>query len=227
MIAARQNEIMADQKRKNPESARKAAEREIASQVRKSSRMPAPLRPVRTLDLVTGLGDRYQRLDWTYNGDEVYKYLKRSERTNSIRDVKLIFENLMGANPPPTPDDLEKFGSFLGVIDLMKERFAPQEIVKVYEEMIDRFFGDRGQQLSATDPSEDMGVKDKVLETFRQLLPDSESSTVDLEGIKSKFYARYKVRGQEGFEEDGDQPNIDESRTRKMARLIEAVIWGS
>jgi hypothetical protein len=227
MVVARQEEIMVDQKRKNPESARKAAEREITSQIKKSSRMPAPLRPVRTLDLVTGLGDRYQRLDWTHNGDEVYKYLKRSERTNSIRDVKAIFDNLIGNNPPPTPEDLEKFGSFLGVIELMKERFAPQEIVKVYEEMVDRFFGDRGQQLSATDPSEDMGVKDKVLETFRQLLPEAESSTIDLEGIKSRFYSRYKTRGQEGFEEDSDQPGIDESRNRKLARLIEAVIWGS
>jgi hypothetical protein len=227
MVKARQEEIMGTQKRKNPESARKAAEREIASQVRKSSMMLAPLRPVRTLDLVTGLGDRYQRLDWNYNGDEVYKYLKRTERTNSIRDVRAIFENLMGSTPPPTPEDLQKFGSFLGVIELMKERLTPQEIVKVYEEMIDRFFGERGQQLSATDPSEDMGVKDKVLETFRQLLPEVESSTVDLEGMKKSFYAKYKVRGQEGFEEDLDQPNIDESRRRKTSRIIEAVIWGS
>jgi hypothetical protein len=72
-----------------------------------------------------------------------------------------------------------------------------------------------------------MGVKDKVLETFRQLLPEVESSTVDLEGIKRSFYSKYKVRGQEGFQEDGDQPSVDESRNRKLARLIEAVIWGS
>jgi len=173
------------------------------------------------------LGDRYQKLDWTHNGDEVYRYLKRVERTNTIRDVKVIFDNLMGTNPPATKEDLESFGSFLGVLDLMKARMAPQEIVKVYEEMVDRFFGDRAQQLSATDPQEDMGVKDKVLETFRQYLPEVESSTVDVDGLKKRFYGRYKVRGQEGFVEDDDQPRLDESRARRINRLIEAVIWGS
>jgi hypothetical protein len=96
----------------------------------------------------------------------------------------------------------------------MKERLSPQEIVKTYEEMVDRFFGQRAQQLSASDSKEDEGVKDKTLEMFRQLLPESESSTVDLDGLKRSFYSRYKVRGQEGFTEDDDLPRADESRQR-------------
>jgi hypothetical protein len=226
-VRQREEEILAAQKRKNPEKAREEAEKRVRIEMNRESKMPAPLRPIRTLDLVTGLGDRYARLDWTYNGDEVYKYLKRAERTNSIRDVKIIFTNLMGGTEPPSAGDLEKFGSFLGVLELMKERFTPQEIVKVYEEMVDRFFGDRAQQLSATDSQEDMGVKDKVLETFRQHLPEVEASTVDIESLKKRFYGRYKVRGQEGFVEDDDQPRVDESRAKRINRLIEAVIWGS
>ena len=104
---------------------------------------------------------------------------------------------------------------------------SPPEIVKVYEEMADRFFGERGQQLSATDPEEDRGVKDKVMETFRQLLPEAESSTLDIESMKKSFYSKYKIRGQEGFVEDDDQPRVDESRHNRLNRLIEAVIWGS
>jgi uncharacterized protein (DUF2267 family) len=226
-VKQREAEILATQKRKNPEKAREEAEKRVRIEIGRESKHPLPMRPVRTLDLVTGLGDRYQRLDWTYNGDEVYKYLKRAERTNTIRDVKVIFDNLMGTNPPATKEDLEKFGSFLGVIELMKDRMSPQEIVKVYEEMVDRFFGDRAQQLSATDAEEDRGVKDKVLETFRQLIPDAETSTVDIDGMKRSFYAKYKVRGQEGFVEDDDQPRVDESRRNRLSRLVEAVIWGS
>jgi uncharacterized protein (DUF2267 family) len=139
----------------------------------------------------------------------------------------VIFDNLMGTNPPAAREDLERFGSFLGVLELMKERMSPQEIVKVYEEMVERFFGDRGQQLSATDPEEDRGVKDKVLEVFRQHLPEVEASTVDVDAMKRDFYSRYKVRGQEGFAEDDDQPRMDESRRGRLNRLIEAVIWGS
>ena len=70
-------------------------------------------------------------------------------------------------------------------------------------------------------------MKDKVLETFRQLIPDAEASTVDIDGMKRSFYAKYKVRGQEGFLEDDDQPRVDESRRNRLSRLVEAVIWGS
>jgi hypothetical protein len=70
-------------------------------------------------------------------------------------------------------------------------------------------------------------VKDKVMETFRQLIPEAESSTLDIEGMKRSFYSKYKVRGQEGFVEDDDQPRVDESRRNRLNRLIEAVIWGS
>ena len=226
-VKQREEEILAAQKRKNPAKAREEAEKRIRIEMGRESKHPLPMRPVRTLDLVTGLGDRYQRLDWAYNGNEVYKYLKRAERTNTIRDVKVIFDSLMGANPPATKEDLEKFGSFLGVIELMRARMSPPEIVKVYEEMADRFFGERGQQLSATDPEEDRGVKDKVMETFRQLLPEAESSTLDIESMKKSFYSKYKIRGQEGFVEDDDQPRVDESRHNRLNRLIEAVIWGS
>ena len=105
---------------------------------------------------------------------------------------------------------------------------TPPQIVSVYEGMVIRFFGDRAQNLSATDKQEDMSVKDKILEVFRQVLPEADSSTIDIEGLKSDFYARYKVRGEEGFAEDDTSPGeIDESRVRRLNRLIESAIWGS
>lgn len=223
-VQKREQEISASQKKKNPERAREEAERQVRAEIGRESKIPAKLRPIRNLDLVVGLSNRYKRLDWTHNGDEVYRYLKRAERTDSIRDVRVIFNNLLGSNPPATQDDLDKFGSFLGVIELINERLSPQEIVKVYEEMIDRFFGDRAQQLSATDPGEDLAVKDKTLETFRQLLPDSESSTIDLDAMKKSFYSKYRVRGQEGFAEDDDQPRVDETRRKLINQLFKVIL---
>lgn len=226
MIKQRESEILAKSTaRKSRDKIRKEAEAYVRRLT--SRKIPLRVRPLKSLDLVTGHGYRYKRLDWSYDGEEVYKYLTRAERTGSIRDVKMIFEGLLGADPPPTKEDLENFWSFLGTLGLVKERLTPQEIVKVYEEMVDRFFGDRAQQLSATDPDEDRSVKDKVLETFRQLVPEVEASTVDVEGMKRNFYSRYKVRGQKGFVEDDDQPRMDESRQRRISRLIEAAIWGS
>lgn len=226
MVQQREREILATATaRKSRENIRKEAEAHVRRLT--TRKIPAPLRPLKSIDLVTGYSERYKRLDWKYNGDEVYRYLTRAERSGATRDVRAIFEGLLGANPPPTKEDVESFGSFLGVLGLMKERMSPQEIVKTYEEMVDRFFGARAQRLSATDPKEDLAVKDKVLETFRQLIPETSSSTIDLDGMKRDFYAKYKVRGQEGFVEDDDQPRTDESRVRRINRLIEAVLWDS
>jgi hypothetical protein len=105
---------------------------------------------------------------------------------------------------------------------------SPPEIVKVYEQMVFRFFGSEAQKISATDKEEDRAVKEKILDTFRQVVPDAESSTVDLEELKSNYYAKYKVRGQEGYSEDSmESGDIDESRANRINRLIESAIWGS
>ena len=188
---------------------------------------PVPLRPLKSFDLVSGYGSRYVKLDWNLNGEEAYKYLTRVERTDATRDLKAIFSNLFGENPPPSEEDINNFGSFIGLLEIIKQRMSPPEIVRLYGEMVDRFFGERGQQLSATDPKEDRSVKDRILEVFRQALPEAESSTIDLEGLKSNFYSKYKVRGQEGFTEDSDQPQVDESNRRKLNRILESIIWES
>ena len=105
---------------------------------------------------------------------------------------------------------------------------TPPEIVKAYEEMAIRLFGAVAQQISATDKNEDMSVKEKILEVFRQILPEAESSTIDIEGMKTSFYAKYKIRGEEGFAEDDTAPGeVDESKTYRLNRLIESAIWGS
>ena len=187
--------------------------------------VPARIRPLRSFDLVSGLGSRYKKLDWQLNGEEVYKYLKRVERTDSTRDLREIFMNIFGEKPSPTEEDIHNLGSFTGLLKIMDQRMSPPEIVKIYEEMVDRFFGARGQQLSATDPGEDSSVKDRILEVFRETLTETESSTIDLKSLKQDFYSRYKVRGQEGFVEDTDQAQIDESRRRNLNRILESIIW--
>ena len=145
--------------------------------------------------------------------------------------MRQIFIGMFGDNPPPTEKELDDFGSFLGILDIMKNRMSPTEIVKVYEETVIRLFGAAAQPLSATDKSEDMSVKDKLLEVFKQVLPEVESSTMDVEAFKTAYYAKYKVRGQEGFAEDDTTPGeVDESRNyrlNRLNRLIESAIWGS
>jgi hypothetical protein len=227
-VQNRESELRARSPRASAEALRKKAEAEVKSEINTAASRPQRLRPLKSFDIVSGYADRYRRLDWQHDGNDVYKYLKRVERENAVRDIRQIFVGMFGDNPPPTEKEMEDFGSFLGLLDIMKNRMTPPEIVSVYEGMVIRFFGDKAQNLSATDKQEDMSVKDKVLETFRHVLPEAESSTIDIDGLKSAFYAKYKIRGEEGFSELDEPPtDIDESRKRRLNRLIESAIWGS
>ena len=227
-IQTRATELASRSPRSNPDVIRRKAEAEIKSELSAAEKRPAQLRPTKSFDLVTGFSDRYRKLDWQHNGNDVYKYLKRVERLDAVRDIKQIFIGMFGDNPPPTEKELDDFGSFLGTLDIIKNRMTPPEIVKVYEELVIRLFGPDAQQISATDKNEDMSVKDKTLEVFRQVLPEAESSTMDVKSLKTAFYAKYKIRGEEGFAEDDDAPGeVDESRSYRLNRLVESTIWGS
>jgi hypothetical protein len=216
--------IVAEFPRKKPDVARKEALAQVKREIRAASMRPARLRSMASVDLVTGLGSRYKKLDWDYNGDEVYKYLTRTERSGSTRVLKEIFKSLFGGDSGPSEKDTENFQSFLGLLDLMRERFSPPEIVKVHEEMMTRLYGQRAQKISATDPQEDRSVKEAIEDTLKNALPEVESSTMDTEAMKRDFYSRYTVRGQEGFVEDSDKPEIDESTRRHINRLIKVIL---
>lgn len=221
MVQAKIDQAIASGSRSRPDVIRKKAEAEVKSEITAASKKPARLRSMKSLDLVSGHSDRYVKLDWNYNGDEVYKYLKRAERTSATKELRQIFINLFGNNPPPDENDMKDFGSFLGVLDIMKRRLSPMQIVKTYEIMAFSFFGESAQKISATDKQTDMNVKDRALAVFRQTLPDVNSSTLDIDALKQAFYTNYKVRGEEGFKEDDSAPGeIDESRKYSLFRLF-------
>jgi hypothetical protein len=214
------NELMAA-KKQNPDTARKKAEDQVRKEIAAASMKPARIGPLKGIDLITGMSERYKKLDWQFNGEDVYAKLKRADREHATKDLNEIFVGLFGKEPPATEKDLENFGSFIGVLKLMKERKSPQEIVKIYEGLVFRLFGKNSQRLSATDPAEDMSVKSKILEVFRQILPETEASTVDIEELKKDFYENYKVRGQVGFVEDDESPGVNESLLHSKGRLFE------
>jgi hypothetical protein len=90
--------------------------------------------------------------------------------------------------------------------------------------MMIRLYGQRAQKISATDPQEDRSVKEAIEDTLKNALPEVESSTMDTEAMKRDFYSRYTVRGQEGFVEDSDKPEVDESTRRHINHLINVIL---
>jgi hypothetical protein len=216
------DELMAA-KKQNPDAARKKAEDQVRKEIAAASMVPARLGPLAGIDLMTGMSSKYKKLDWQFDGEDVYAKLKRAEREDVTTDLNEIFIGLFGKEPPATEQDLKNFGSFTGVLKLLKDRKSPQDIVKIYEGLVFRFFGYSSQQLSATDPAEDLKVKDTALDVFRRVLPEAEASTVDIEELKKTFYENYKVRGQEGFTEDDESPGTNESLFYSKKRLFEII----
>jgi len=187
-------------------------------------KIPAPLKSMRSFDVVSGLGSRYQKLDWTHDGNEVYKYLTRPERITSTRDIKQIFEGLFGSDPSPSSEDIKKLGSFIGLLQLMNERLSPQVTVKIFEGVVIQLFGRGASALSATDINKDIIPKNAIVNKFKELVPDVLSSTINIDKMKEQFYSTYKVRGQSGYVEDtGSIASVDESRYHSSKRLFEIV----
>ena len=172
-----------------------------------------------SFDVVSGLGARFIKLDWTHDGNEVYKYLKRSERTSSTRDIKQIFEGIFGNNPPPSDEDIKKFGSFIGLLQLINERLSPQTAVNIFERLAFELFGAGAQPLSVNDINKDIIPKNAIIDKFKEIVPDVAASTLNIEKMKEKYYSTYKVRGQADYVEDADSASpVKESR-----RLFEIV----
>jgi hypothetical protein len=166
-----------------------------------------------SFDVVSGLGIRYKKLDWTHNGDEVYKYLKRTERTSSTRDIKQIFKGIFGNDPPPSDEDIKKFGSFVGLLQLINERLSPQTAVKIFEGLAIELFGYGAQPLSVNDVNKDIVPKNAIIDKFKEIVPDVASSTFNIEKMKERYYSTYKVRGQADYVDDTDSASpVNESR---------------
>ena len=182
-------------------------------------KIPTPLGSMSSFDVVSGLGARFIKLDWTHDGNEVYKYLKRSERTSSTRDIKQIFEGIFGNNPPPSDEDVKKFGSFIGLLQLINERLSPQTAVNIFERLVFELFGAGAQPLSVNDVNKDIVPKNAIIDKFKEIVPDVAASTLNIEKMKEKYYSTYKVRVQADYVEDADSASpVKESR-----RLFEIV----
>ena len=219
MIEKRSQEILRAMKKPNPEKARAEAEKAVKSEIKLKSMRPKYPGSLKSFNVGTGISTRYKKQDWNVGDSNVYKYLQSSEREPPVKEIMGMFVEIFGENPPPTEEDLKKFWSYVGLLSLVSERLSPQESVKVYERFVNRLYGEGAQGISATDPKEDESVKDAIIRVFQEDAPDVRASTLDLAAMKEKYYASYKVRGQEGFKED-ESPASDVSESRRILRRL-------
>lgn len=135
----------------------------------------------------------------TVDGRLAYKEVpvKLSTYESSLRGM---FTMLFGSNP--MKDELIKFRSFDGLLQLMKEMFTDKQIENVYEDFINfKLFasgerGNIGQELYAKDPDKDKQFKLAAIERFRDQFPFLRTSTKDAEiqNLVDSYYGKYGMR---------------------------------
>jgi hypothetical protein len=101
-----------------------------------------------------------------------------------------IFSLLFGKEP--TPDEVTKFGSFVGVLEIMKAYLTDAESAAIYDDFVnEKLFGPGSQALDARSPEVDRSAKMGAVEMFRSVFPSlSEPDPAVLEA----YYSSYKIR---------------------------------
>ena len=90
------------------------------------------------------------------DGKKVYKELQPKESPTTT-DLKEIFEKFF--NKPPKPDELEKMGSFLGLVELSKKYLSTENQEKIFSKFINTLFGPQAQSLYRSDKERDYNEK--------------------------------------------------------------------
>lgn len=109
------------------------------------------------------------------------------------RDIESIMKKLFGLGPgqSPTSDDLNKFQSFVGLVDLMKKHFDKDQQKKVVEGFAELCWGKGGQQLERDNPEADNEIKTTAVDYLLTKLGLT-SLKSKFGKMKKEFYDNYK-----------------------------------
>ena len=126
------------------------------------------------------------------DGKQVYKEIPtdRSDYKTIVAEIyKLAFQQLTG-----NEDDIKKFESFVGMLDLMKRHLSKKQIKDTHDRYIDLLWGtkgQRGQELEVGNPELDFQVKSAGYQRFiKELkLPDVSVKMAE------EYYKNYGQRG--------------------------------
>lgn len=126
------------------------------------------------------------------DGKQVYKEIdsKESKYETIIEEIyKLAFRQLKG-----NESDIKDFGSFVGVLELMKKHLDKRQIDETHKRYIDLLWGTKGQraqELEVGDPQADFQIKSAGYQRFVKELGVKDMSDQYVE----KYYENYGQRG--------------------------------
>lgn len=138
-----------------------------------------------------GLRAKYQQVG-NEEGKPVFKEAP-SKGAEYTTDVPEIYQRLVGKKPTKT--DLDKFGSFQGVAQLMGKHMTPEQRSRAFDSYTNSLYGSEAQLLD-NDHKTDQKVKETALNHLRQQFPDhfDMNKNAEIEGMRKQFYAGLKAK---------------------------------
>lgn len=127
-----------------------------------------------------------------HDGKYVYKEIQGDDNTYEtiVANIyKLAFQQLEGHQ-----DDVKRFGSFVGVIELIKKFLNKKQIQNTYDRYVELLWGvkpQRGQELEVDDPELDFSVKNAGYQRLTRELNMKDES----EKLARDYYEGYGTRG--------------------------------
>lgn len=109
-----------------------------------------------------------------------------------ITDPEQIFIKLFQLKP--MDGDVERMGSFIGLIELCKLHLAPYQVREVFDQLCRyKLFGP-GQALSRDAAADDREIKTRIIETLMKEFPFLQNSKTSVSDLMTEYYASYKER---------------------------------
>jgi hypothetical protein len=130
------------------------------------------------------------------NGKKVYRELKTSESNyiTIIKEIyKLAFRDLEDIQ---NTQNIKKFNSYIGIIDLIKDKLNNKQIERTFKRYIDKLWGlkVRGQELEPDNKELDFQVKYKGYLYFIEKIPFLKKYEKDVKKQIEEYYKTWKGR---------------------------------
>jgi hypothetical protein len=123
------------------------------------------------------------------SGKDAYKELETSESEYSTHIPDIFF---IVFKKKPTKDELQKFGSFSGLVELAKEKLTTQQKEKLFDYILNNLWGKGAQGFEANNPQLDTEIKMKLVDYLKT---NFQLTGVErkIEDMKTEFIKNYRT----------------------------------
>jgi len=156
----------------------------------KVSKISEPIR-TRSFSVDRGMRISAEEQPISVGGKRAFKKIEPKD-SKYLTNIQEIFASIFGSLP--VGSEMSQFRTFYGLLDLMHVHLDDGQITDVYNDFIEKLFGDGADQINAYDPEPDRIAKSAALGAFREKFSFLKRFDKDVEVKMSTFYSSYQTR---------------------------------